>query len=517
MNTVARDASQRAPAGAQDVTKRQIRGSSLLLAGRFISLGVNFLAQVLVVRYLSTTDYGAWAYALSVVALCQGFSCLGLDRAVTRFIPIYHEKEEYEKLFGTIFLVLGSILLAGIVIVGALYLWPEQMARLINDKEHALGLLLIMIFLVPVEALDGTLIGLLASFSSPRAIFFRRYVLGPGLKLAVVILLILFKSEVTFLAYGYLAASVLGVLIYVWVLFAVLRGEGLLAKLHLLSVKVPVREVFSFTIPLLTSDLLAAVMLSSNAILLGYFWSLDQVAFFRVVAPLAMLNRSVMTSFALLYTPALARLFARDDKHGMNELYWRTTAWIALLSFPIFAATFSLARPLTVMFYGARYEQSAVILALLSLAYYFDAALGFNGLTLKVAGKLRYIVVINLLAAVANVGVNLLLIPRLGALGAAIGTAGTVIAYNILKQAGLRLISGIRVFDKEYYSFYLTIGVSTVFLAVLALLASGALLLAVPLTVLTSVVVLLVAKKNLKIEETFPELVKVPLMRAILT
>jgi len=517
MNTAARDTSQRAPVGAQDVTRRQIRGSSLLLAGRFISLGLNFLAQVLVVRYLSTTDYGAWAYALSVVALCQGFSCLGLDRAVTRFIPIYHEQHEYEKLFGTILLVLVSILLAGIAIVGAFYLWPEQLARLISEKDHALGLLLIMIFLVPVEALDGVLIGLFASFGSPRAIFFRRYVLGPVLKLSVVVLLLTWKAEVTFLAYGYLGASAVGVVIYTWVLFSVLHREGLLAKLRLSAVKVPLREVFSFTIPLMTSDLLAAVMLSSNVILLGYFWSLDQVAFFRVVVPLAVLNKSVMTSFALLFTPAMARLFARDDKPGINELYWRTAAWVALLSFPIFAVTFCLARPLTVMFYGVRYEQSAVILALLSVAYYFDTVLGPNGLALKVVGKLRYIVTINLLAAVANVGVSLLLIPRLGALGAAVGTAGTVIAFNILKQAGLRLISGVRVFDKNYYSFYVTIGLSAGVLALTVLLAPGSLLLALPLTVLTSVVVLFMAKKNLKIEETFPELVKVPLMRAILT
>jgi O-antigen/teichoic acid export membrane protein len=244
---------------------------------------------------------------------------------------------------------------------------------------------------------------------------------------------------------------------------------------------------------------------------------MEEVAFFRVVLPLAILNKSVMRSFALLYTPAMARLFARDDKQGISELYWRTAAWVALLSFPIFAVTFSLARPLTVMFYGARYEQSWIILALLSFSYYFDVLLGFNGLTLKVLGKLRYIVTINLLAAVANVGVNLLLIPRLGALGAALGTAGTVIAYTILKQAGLRLAAGIRVFDKDYASFYLTIGTSTALLCLVAFLASVNFLVAALLTVLVSMAVLLVTKRRLRIKETFPELVRVPLMRLILT
>ncbi|MEK7730205.1 MAG: hypothetical protein AAB354_17485, partial [candidate division KSB1 bacterium] len=69
-------------AKSKDPTRKQLRGSSLLLGGRMLSVGINFAAQVLLVRHLSTTDFGAWAYALSVVAFCQGFAVLGLDRAI---------------------------------------------------------------------------------------------------------------------------------------------------------------------------------------------------------------------------------------------------------------------------------------------------------------------------------------------------------------------------------------------------------------------------------------------------
>ena len=50
-------------------TRNQIRGSSLLLVGRMASLGVNFAVQIIVIRYLSKSDYGAFAYALSLVSL----------------------------------------------------------------------------------------------------------------------------------------------------------------------------------------------------------------------------------------------------------------------------------------------------------------------------------------------------------------------------------------------------------------------------------------------------------------
>jgi O-antigen/teichoic acid export membrane protein len=175
-----------------------------------------------------------------------------------------------------------------------------------------------------------------------------------------------------------------------------------------------------------------------------------------------------------------------------------------------------MAQPFTVFLYGARYEQSGVIMALLSLGYYFSAALGFNGLTLKVLGKLRYIVTINLLAAATSVILNLLLIPRYGALGAAIGMSATMIAHNIFKQAGLRLVAGISLFDQKYFSFYLIIAASALIMFGLQYLTASNIYVALALAGLVSLFVLAVSKKNLGIAETFPELLKLPLVGRIL-
>ena len=115
-------------------------------------------------------------------------------------------------------------------------------------------------------------------------------------------------------------------------------------------------------------------------------------------------------------------------------------------------------RTATVSLYGEAYSDSAIYLALLSLGYYFNVALGFNGLTLNVVGRLRYIVTLNILAAVTNVGLNLILIPRYGALGAAIGTTVTLVVHNVLKQAGLRLATGINIFEWSMFRVYVIIG-----------------------------------------------------------
>ncbi len=82
------------------------------------------------------------------------------------------------------------------------------------QDPKALSLMLVLIFLAPVQAIDQLFEGLFAVFSSTKAIFFRKYILAPGLKLAVVGLLMLGQSDIYFLAGGYLAAGAFGAVLY---------------------------------------------------------------------------------------------------------------------------------------------------------------------------------------------------------------------------------------------------------------------------------------------------------------
>src|SRR5574342_362084 len=194
-------------------TKNHLRGSTLLLAGRVISLATNFFVQVLTVRYLSKSDYGAFAYALSVASLGTSLALFGLGKTITRFLPIYQEKREFQKLFGTIIMVAGTILSTGIFLVFLALSLGGWVAESFAIDPLAMKLLFLLIFLSPIDAVDYLLEGMMVVFAKPSAIFFRRHVLGPGLKLLVVLLLVLFRSDVYFLAIGYIAASTIGSII----------------------------------------------------------------------------------------------------------------------------------------------------------------------------------------------------------------------------------------------------------------------------------------------------------------
>jgi O-antigen/teichoic acid export membrane protein len=189
---------------------------------------------------------------------------------------------------------------------------------------------------------------------------------------------------------------------------------------------------------------------------------------------------------------------------------------MSVLSFPIFAATFSFAQPVVVFLYGARYTPSAPALALLSLGSYLNVALGFNLQTLKVLERLRYIIAVSVVAILVNVVLGILFIPRYGATGAAAGAAIAVIGYNVLLQIGLRPASGFKIVDRRYVSIYLLIGLSVCALYCLQAFRPQTVWTALPLAGCVFIVVLAAIRRKLSIAETFPELLRVPLMRIIL-
>ncbi len=495
-------------------TRKQVRGSSLLLIGRLMSLAVNFVVQILIVRYLTKADYGAFAYALSLVALGQSVITFGLDRAITRFIPIYEERKEYDKIFGTLVMVTGTILGLALALIALTFGLYGLIAGQIGDTEQNVALVLILVFLVPIQAIDALQTGMFAVFSKPRAIFFRKYVLAPGFRLIVALLVVFGGKSVVWLAAGTVIGGLGGVALYSWMLWGEMKKRGLLGHFHVSTMKMPAREIFTFTIPLLSSDLLYTVMNTTDAILLGHYGGATAVGAFRVIGPLAQMNTIVLASFSLLFTPMAARLFARDDGEGINKVYWGTAVWTAVASFPIFALTFSLAGPLTTTVFGERYSGSSAYLALLSFGYFFQAALGFNGLTLKVYGLLRYIFTINILAMIANVALNLALIPIYGPLGAAIGTTGTLVVHNLFKQWGLRR-AGVDLFEWQYIRIYVSIAFAAVVLLLVQVFADLPFAVGFVLAAIASIAVLLVNRHLLEVAQTFPELLRFKAVRLI--
>jgi O-antigen/teichoic acid export membrane protein len=122
-------------------------------------------------------------------------------------------------------------------------------------------------------------------------------------------------------------------------------------------------------------------------------------------------------------------------------------------------------------------------------------------------------VVLNIVTPIIIVLFNLLLIPRYGALGAAVATASGMIVQSFLRQLGLwRWGGGISFFEKRHASFFLVLGSSALGLYFIQLFTPNNIYIALTLAVAIALFALLLVKTHLRIADTFPEIVRVPLV-----
>ena len=512
------DVSTQAEGGsnATAMGRRQVRGSSLLVVGRVASLLLSMATQVIIVRALSKTDFGGFAYALALAAAGRTLLSLGQGKLLSRFMAMYEEQRDYARMFGAMFLAVGTIAVTSVVMIVTLFIFSDALVGSAVDSSEAIRLVLILVFLSPLEALDQVFVSLFAVFSKPRAIFFRKYLLAPGLRLVVVLCLVVTGAGVTFLAVGYVVASLLGLFLYLGLLIAMFRERGLVKELKLTRVVFPFRAVFAFSFPLITGELVLLSLNAGGVVILGIYHSVVEVANYRAVFNSARLNTAVTAAFVTLFLPVIARLYARADIDGLRRSYWHTAAFVAVLTFPIFALTGPMAPETTVLLFGERYAESSTVLALLAVGYYFNVMLGFNAYTLQVCERIRYLVGVNVFVIAANIGLSFLLAPHFAAVGIAAANMVALIVQNLLNQWALRRSIHTAFIDRANLRCYASIVVASGALWMLQWLLEPGLIVSAVAVAAASLAVLLISRQALELAETFPELQRLPGVRRLI-
>ncbi len=500
------------PSAGGEEGRAHVRGSVLLVVGRVLALFIGMATTVILVRALTKAEYGAFEYALTLAGAGRILLSLGQGRLLSRFMAGYEETGDYPRMFGAMFLAVGTICATSIPIIAVLFLFSEELLGSVVDSEAAVRLVLVLLFVAPMEALDQVFVSLFAVFSKPRAIFFRKHLLAPGLRFGVVLVLWLTGQDVMFLAVGYLLASVAGLLLYVGLLVRLLHERGLWRHFDPRKVILPFRAVFEFSFPLITGELALLSMKVGGVVVLALFHPVTEIASYRAVFGVARLNTAVTTSFAILFLPMIARLHSRGSIDELRESYWHTATFVAVTTFPIFALTGPLAPATTLTLFGQRYEESALVLSILAVGYYLNVMFGFNVYTLQVCGRIRLLVGVNLFMASLNIGLCFALADALGAVGIAIANCAALTAQNVINQWGLRRSIDTGFVPRECWSCYLQIVGGAALLWLFALVVAPGIFLSVLAAGLVSAVVFFGCQRSLQLAETFPELQRIPLL-----
>ena len=498
------------------LNKRNVRGSTLLLVGRIVSLFFTTLTQVVIVRALSKDDYGVFAYAFTLTAAGRIVLSLGQGRLLSRFMAKYEEEKDYARMFGAILMAVGSIVVTGTVLLGAMGAGAAPLIGGSFDNPNMTGVLLVLMFLAPLNALDQVFISIFAVFSKPTAIFYRKYLLTPVLQLGVVLFIARTDGSVRTLAVGYVLTSALGIGVYFWLFARVMHDRGITFRPGKDRIVYPFREVFSFSVPTLTTELVYLVTNTGSVIILGHFHGAKALANFRAVLPAARLNQLVYQTFVTMFLPMTTRLHTRGDHEGVRETYWHSSHFLAVSTFPVMVMTTVFARDTTVTLFGHRYANAALVLVALSFGYYVSIALGFNTYVLQVYGKLKFLVYSNLGVCVVSLAMAFALSPRYGAAGAAVANGAVMAAQNVVNQIALVRVLGWGPDPMRWIRPYLVIAVGFVLLVGVRFAFHPGFVAAVAVSAVVSLGVLRLTRHALGLFEMFPELRRIRPLRLVL-
>jgi O-antigen/teichoic acid export membrane protein len=145
----------------------------------------------------------------------------------------------------------------------------------------------------------------------------------------------------------------------------------------------------------------------------------------------------VQQAVATAGEPALARTIARGELDVALSIYRTTTVWLLSLLWPVLLIAAAVA-PEWLAVFGPAYRDGVGVVLVLTAAMLVATGVGMVETVLNMAGRSATLVLNNVGALVTMVGLDLALVPTLGALGAALGWAAAIVVKNVVPLVQLR-------------------------------------------------------------------------------
>lgn len=392
-------------------------------AAQLVALGGVVLLQaaysILIARILGVEDFGRFAFAFSIPQILLIGCDLGLHN--TAILKISADLKNSHTLFSTFFylkLAVSSLLVL-VVIVLSLVL------RETREIQITLCLLGFGMFLHSLNAVlnitfqaHGKLY--LASLNQVLISFFQ-FVIG--------ITLLALGGRLICLGFAYLAAVLIAFVIN-WRIF---QKQIYTIRLQAREGwKEFIRESLPVGVGTFFNTISARIGVTLLTLLSGSYQTGIYSASFRI--------HLVLTNFPLAVFSAVLPAMASsgEDREPVKRLFRKSAGLMVVISVPLAIVLFVLSRELIGLLYGEQYQLSAENLRILawSLIPLF-LGMAFSHVMLSQKSLVRRLPAVAAAGMIINIGVNLVLIPRMESLGAAVSTLITEAALAVFYALGV--------------------------------------------------------------------------------
>ena len=209
-------------------------------------------------------------------------------------------------------------------------------------------------------------------------------------------------------------------------------------------------EFWGFTGPRALQAVFQVTVLYLDVLIVGALASTYQAGIYSAVSKLAILGTFALEGNRLAIGPQLSAMLGRREHGRAAELYQTATRSLVLVTFPLYLVL-AIFPAVILGIFGSRYTTGAAALSVLSLAMLINLGTGNITVVLLMGGKSSWSAINAAAAMIANIGLNLLLVPHIGILGAAIAWSASIVIDNVTAMIEVRWVMGMAPFGPGYW------------------------------------------------------------------
>jgi polysaccharide transporter, PST family len=394
-----------------------------VLIDRGLRMGLGVAVNVVLARTLGPDNFGRFAYALTLAALFMPLSTLGGERIVVR--ELARGTSECSMLGTMIPLRLASGFLGWFLAVATAALTAEH-GRMADAAIVAVvvGGNLFLAFDVVAWAFQAR-----GRFQPAIIARLLAFVIGAGLRIAMA----LSGVGLVWIAATVLVEALLGALaqLYMW---QIQGGEIKGWRVD----RTLARVIVIAAAPLLASELAVWIFQKIDIVILQRSASTDAVGVYAAAQRVAQIGYFLPVVAVQIFSPTVAQA---PDSPSALSLVQRTMTVLVTVAYVIALALTIAASPLIHTLYGDKYSSAATVLGVLAWSNVFVFMGCSHSLYLVNRGEQWLTLRLAWMTAAVSVILNLIFIPRMHALGAAIASVAT---YGLTTVFGVALYAGSR-------------------------------------------------------------------------
>ncbi|MCL6570971.1 MAG: oligosaccharide flippase family protein [Bacillus sp. (in: Bacteria)] len=396
------------------------KGTFYVFIIKLLGSGLAFLTQVIISKSLGIESYGSLSIFLSLANILIVLPLIGMDTGIIRSVAGTDEKN-HRKWFLTISIKIISLLL--VIILFVVWITQNRLFASFNlDPELGIYLMLYVVFIAYSKILDGFFQGekktVIANLFTPflnnlikLIVLVVVYSMTRGLQPTVIVLLAV--------------EMVLVVIRFIYI------GKGYLDVKP--KPKGKVSEYVSYSIPLFFVTSISIVLVSLDKFILSYMMGNFEVGILRIFENYAAILALFVAPFVTMW-PIMSEYYRKNRMDELKELFEQSTLVISVLILPAWV-TLTVCNDEILSIFGVNASQVdniKLIMFLFFLGTVYDAIIGPAGALLSMTKHSKINLINNILLLFMNVSLSLILIPKIGLLGAAISFSASKIFINTM-------------------------------------------------------------------------------------